>query len=299
MEHHPVEPRAADLVTELEEVLRFQEEPFASLSIYAQWCVMKAARERGVTVLLDGQGADELFGGYPGANGWALRGGGLRTVARALVSERDAADVLRAIGADWAPRAIVRRHRRRSTSSYAPKWVREAAAAVSPSAIATRGFETPLSRELLRQSFQTSLPPLLRYADRNSMAHSREVRLPYLDRRIAEFAFSLPAEFLYREGQTKAILRAAVRGLAPDEILTRRDKVGYEPPQANWLAEQPLVDKISEVLLDGVARSRNLYDTEAIEADARVKRWRDPQGIWRALNLELWLQTLERSRALA
>ena len=60
-----------------------QEEPFGSTSIYAQWCVMRAARDAGVTVLLDGQGADEIFGGYPGSNGWALRSMGPRRASRA------------------------------------------------------------------------------------------------------------------------------------------------------------------------------------------------------------------------
>src|SRR5439155_23895306 len=136
----------------------------------------------------------------------------------------------------------------------------------------------------------TSMPILLRYADRNSMAHGREVRLPYLDRRVAEFALSLPANFLYRDGVTKAVLREAVSGLVPREVLDRRDKVGYETPQAHWLSKPAFVSKICEVLLDPRARGRGLYDTRVIEADARVGRWRDPSGMWRPLNLELWLQ---------
>ena len=69
------------------------------------------------------------------------------------------------------------------------------------------------------------------------MAHSREVRLPFLDRRIAELALSLPALFLYRNGVTKRVLRDAARGHVPESVLARRDKVGFEPPQARWLAE--------------------------------------------------------------
>ncbi len=92
-----------------------------------------------------------------------------------------------------------------------------------------------MRRELLLETFVTSLPTLLRYADRSSMAHSREVRLPYLDRRVAEYAFSLPAAFLCQDGVTKRILRDAVRGLVPESILARRDKIAFEPPQARWL----------------------------------------------------------------
>jgi asparagine synthase (glutamine-hydrolysing) len=122
------------------------------------------------------------------------------------------------------------------------------------------------------------------------MAHSREVRLPFLDRRIAEFALSLPAKFLYRRGVTKAVLREAVRGIVPAEVLARRDKVGFEPPQATWFAEPAFLSTISDVLLDRTARTRGLYDAAAIELDLSSGRWRDPGGIWRALNLELWLR---------
>jgi asparagine synthase (glutamine-hydrolysing) len=125
------------------------------------------------------------------------------------------------------------------------------------------------------------------------MAHSREVRLPFLDRRIAEFALSLPASFVYRNGVTKAVLREAVRNVVPAEVLERRDKVGYETPQAAWLATSAFRSLIAEVLLDPRARGRGLYDTRAVEADVRSERWRDPSGIWRALNLELWLQAFD------
>ncbi|HEV2060657.1 MAG TPA: asparagine synthase (glutamine-hydrolyzing), partial [Solirubrobacteraceae bacterium] len=84
--HHSVEPTPAGLLEDLDELVRDQEEPFGSLSIYAQWCVMKAAREAGVTVLLDGQGADELFGGYEGIGGWTTRALGLRAMARAAAA---------------------------------------------------------------------------------------------------------------------------------------------------------------------------------------------------------------------
>jgi asparagine synthase (glutamine-hydrolysing) len=150
----------------------------------------------------------------------------------------------------------------------------------------------PLRRELGAEAFATSLPELLRYADRSSMAWSRELRLPLLDRRIAEFAFSLPPEFLYSDGASKRILRDVGRGLVPDSVLARRDKIGYEPPQERWLANPRLAAKIGDILLDPEAHSRGLYNANAIEGDVRAGRWRDPKGIWRALNAELWLRLL-------
>jgi asparagine synthetase B (glutamine-hydrolysing) len=150
-----------------------------------------------------------------------------------------------------------------------------------------------MADELLRQTFHSILPALLRHADRNSMAHSREVRLPFLDRRVAEYALSLPPAFLYRDGATKAVLREAVAGIAPAQVLARRDKIGYEPPQAKWFSEPRFVGMISDVLLDRRARTRGWYATDMIEADALAGRWRDPDGVARALSLELWLRAFQ------
>jgi asparagine synthase (glutamine-hydrolysing) len=292
VEHHRVTPDATELVADLDALVRDQEEPFGSLSIYAQWRVNRAAYEAGVTVLLDGQGGDELFGGYAGIAGWALRARGPRASARALVAGGpERRELLTAFGAERLPAAVAHRHRRRLASPYAAAEVVEAAVRLP---VPVPESDSPLRRELLRQSFHTSLPQLLRYADRDSMAHSREVRLPLLDRRIAEFALSAPPEFLVAGGTTKRILRDAVRDLVPDALLARRDKIGFEPPQARWLAHPALQARAREVLLDGAARSRGLYDTAALEADARTGTWRDPAALWHALNLEMWLQAWAR-----
>ena len=200
IEHHAVEPTAAGLLDDLDVLVSAQEEPFGSSSIYAQWCVMRAAREAGVTVLLDGQGADEIFGGYPGSNGWALRSMGTLAVLRGLASgrDRDGCGQGNRLGAPVRPRCATPStragHAVRDSGSCGRCGPRDTRRAVDAD-----GFRGPLARELLRQSFHTSLPQLLRYADRNSMAHSREVRLPFLSRDVAEFGLSLPAGFVYRE----------------------------------------------------------------------------------------------------
>jgi len=292
-EHHSVEPTAAELLDDLDAVVRSQEEPFGSASIYAQWRVMQAAQRAGVTVLLDGQGADELFGGYHGSNGWALRSQGLAGIGRGLRSAADRRAVMLALAAGRVPGVVARRYWRRHMSPYASASIGDAPTHLLRPAVPAEGFRSPMSEELLRQTFHTMLPGLLRYADRDSMAHSREVRLPFLDRRIAEYALSMPAGFLYRDGATKAILREALTGVAPTEVLARRDKVGYEPPQERWFAEPAFVSEISDVLLDPKARARGWYATGSVRADAEAGRWRDPNGIWRALNLELWLNAFQ------
>src|SRR5439155_25642270 len=119
--------------------------------------------------------------------------------------------------------------------------------------------------------------------------------LPFLDRRVAEFALSLPAEFVYRDGRRKYVLREAMRGLVPDRILNRNDKIGFEPPQASWLATPAAQSLVRDVLLDRRARARSLYDVAAIEHDLRAGSWRDHRAVWRALSVELWFRACVES----
>jgi asparagine synthase (glutamine-hydrolysing) len=292
-QHHAVRPSAGDALADLERLVVDHEEPVASLSVYAQWRVNAAAADAGVVVLLDGQGGDELFAGYPFARGYALRSSPPRELARALrrTPAGAAAAIVRSLAAERLPARLRARHRLRLASPYAADALtRSVGHAVEAEAWMREG--SPLRRELVAESFVTSLPLLLRFADRGSMAHSREVRLPLLDRRIAELALALPAHFLLRDGTSKAVLRDAVRGAVPAELLARRDKVGFEPPQGRWLATPEFRKRIGEVLLDRDARRRGLYDTAAIEADLHAGRWRDHAAIWRALNAELWLRSM-------
>src|SRR5439155_5920088 len=193
--------------------------------------------------------------------------------------------------------ALAVRHRLRSASPYASADVARQAAARAVPTVDWAQRRGPLVRELARQAFYTSMPALLRYADRNSMAHSREVRLPFLDHRVAEYALSLPTTFLYSHGTSKRVLREALQGVVPEQILSRRDKVGFQPPQAAWLSSPGGIALARDVLLDDAARSRPFYDTAAIERDLGAGRWRDVDGVWRALSVELWLAVSARDRA--
>jgi asparagine synthase (glutamine-hydrolysing) len=287
-EHHAVEPTASGLIEDLERLVLDHEEPVLSSSVYAQWCVMRAAARADVVVLLDGQGADEAFAGYDGTVGYAILTD--RPVSGLFDSRRR--ELMRCAAARWAPRALVRRYRQRLGSPYAPAELSAAAAALEPPYEPWFARADPLRRELLLQITATSLPGLLRYADRNSMAHSREVRLPFLDRKLVEFVLGLPASFLYAGNETKRVLRRAIRDVVPGSVLARREKIGYETPQSRWLAQPEARERIGTTLLDRDAREREWLEPTAIEADLRRGHWRDDNAIWRALNAELWLRAL-------
>ena len=153
IEHHAVEPKAGELLDDLERLVVSQEEPVGSSSIYAQYRVMRAAHEAGVTVLLDGQGADELFGGYGGVAGWAARSGGPVEVARALSrGGYERRDALLSFGSERLPRGVAIRHRMRMCSPYAAHDAAAAAARVDVPDVDWARERGPLTRELARQA---------------------------------------------------------------------------------------------------------------------------------------------------
>lgn len=288
VEHHPTEPTLETLSHDLTAFVAAQQEPVLKLNQYAQWSVFAAAKAAGVTVLLDGQGADELLAGYILTRGYALRSLGPLAMARAYAREPQTRGPLRlALGRDLMPAGLARRMRGRDGSPYATASAVATGAATLPEEPDWERRRDPLRDELLREAFFVSLPHLLRYGDRNSMAHSREVRLPFLDRRVAELALSLPPGFLIRDGFTKAVLRDAVRDLVPAAVLDRRDKVGFEPPQAQWLGSERGRAWAREVLLDPSARG-GAIDVDAVAADLAAGAWRDPDALWRAMNVQLW-----------
>jgi asparagine synthase (glutamine-hydrolysing) len=216
------------------------------------------------------------------------------------VREPEARGPLRlALARDVMPHAVATRLRRRDASPYASAAAADTGASRRPEEPDWAPDAHPLERQLLREAFFVSLPQLLRYGDRNSMAFSREVRLPFLDRRIAEFALSLPTEFLFDGTLTKRVLRDAVRDLVPAEILARTDKVGFEPPQEQWLQSEAGRSWAAGILLDDRAKASGLFATQTIEADVRAGTWRDPDAVWRAVNVELWRDAFDPARRAA
>lgn len=289
IEHHAVRPEGAGLLDDLDSLVVAQEEPVGSTSIYAQWCVMRSASEAGIRVMLDGQGADEAFAGYRATRGWALRSMDPITALRgAWANPEVAEDLVTAYTSRVAPRALAARYRLRQASPYSPREIARAAARWEAPPPVWRDEGTSLRRELLVQAFRTTLPQLCRYADRDSMAHGVEVRLPFLDYRVVEFGLSASPDLLYRDGVTKRLLRDAARGLVPDAVLDRRDKIGYETPESIWMNEPGMRDRVASALLD--PGSKGTVVRSEIEMDLAHGRWRDPNAIWRALNVELWLR---------
>lgn len=244
-----VEPN--ELARDLDDMILAQGEPFGSTSIYAQYRVFKAAREAGITVTLDGQGADELLGGYngyPGKRVHSLLDQGRLGDAASFLRHwtkwpgRPLSHGLKLVVSDYVNGDLYQRLRQLAGSEMRPGWldwrqleergVRLRFPRVLPDDITGRRLMAELAISVSRRG----LPALLRHADRNSMRFSVESRVPFLTTRIADFLFTLPEEYLISaQGETKHIFRQAMRGIVPDVVLDRRDKIGFATPEQQWL----------------------------------------------------------------
>ena len=145
--------------------------------------------------------------------------------------------------------------------------------------------------ELLQgQTESVSLPSLLRFEDRNSMAHSIEARVPILDHRVVEFAFRLPDELKVNGVETKSLLREAMKGVIPEEVRARRDKVGFRAePRATWMLAERHRDSL---LADRTEYEERWLDSAALRAafDGAARSSDTEFMVWRAINAKLWLR---------
>jgi len=145
-----------------------------------------------------------------------------------------------------------------------------------------------LNGVLYFNTFTHGLEELLRYADRNSMAHGCEVRLPFLDHKLVELVFSLPSHFKIREGWTKWLLRKTTEKKLPAEIVWRKNKVGFEPPQQEWMQDK----KIQEVIQEAKKKlvTEKILQPTALAKDIKPAPAYDTENYdWRYLMAGLYL----------
>jgi asparagine synthase (glutamine-hydrolysing) len=285
-------------VDKLRSVVRQQDEPFGSTSIAAQWFVFEAARREGMKVMLDGQGADEVLGGYHGyfpvIASYLLRKRRLLTYARFHQAHKELLGKapLPLLHTVWSLIPTPARRRVAEGSVPLPPGARLMSAEMKEMARREYRPDPPGSlQDLLQgQTESISLPSLLRYEDRNSMAHSIEARVPILDHRIVEFAFALPDELKIQGVETKYVLREAMRGLVPEDIRARKDKIGFRAePKATWA----LAERHRDALLDNRTEyEERWFDRRALAAalDGSDRSTETEFMVWRYINAKLWLR---------
>ncbi|MDO8542561.1 MAG: asparagine synthase (glutamine-hydrolyzing) [Opitutaceae bacterium] len=300
---HHVVPDADSLLRELDQLVWHQDEPFGSTSIYAQWCVFALARKHGVPVMLDGQGADEALGGYHGYFGPRLAG--LLRQGRWGTFQREAAAVrslhaqtlsmqLRMLANELLPPSCVERLRRLAGRTVrSPAFldlVKLGAEPLGPHD-GSVDLRDPVRSLGHAQLTALSLPMLLRFEDRDSMAHSVEARLPFLDYRLVEFCLGLPEDFKLSAGWTKRVLREGMRGRLPETVRLRRDKLGFATAEEVWMRERHRPEFL-QLVDDAIALSGGILTAAARRKAERMLAGVEPFSflVWRFISFGAWIR---------
>lgn len=301
---HFTYPTHQEFLEDLDQIVWHQEEPFGSTSIFAQWSVFKLVQSKGVKVVLDGQGPDEMMGGYlPLVQEFykdlLVRKEIYGYLRESWLHNRRYAQPL----STWAPLQLVSRlqrywtHAIRQVSTHVPNWL-------STSMVQTYGSDSqfqanrkllPFGKEehfqnvLYQLTFYNNLPTLLKYEDRNSMAFSVEARVPFLDHRLVEFIFTLPAALKIHRGYTKYVLREAMADILPEKIRWRTGKLGFATPEKSWqesvlntLVKEAIRDEALHLFIDPKNTLAYLETIKSVDSRSSIP--------WRLINLSRWLK---------
>lgn len=241
---------------ELPQVIWHQDSPIPTTSIYAQWCVFKEASKH-VKVMLDGQGADEIFGGYHMYYG--LRYASLLRRLKLLTLIRE--------------------------SLKTPPASRYVAFGTMATHLRTKMYDYQID-----QITKTMLPALLHWEDRDSMAHSVEARVPFLDEHLVSHALTLREDEKVFNGLTKCDLRMAMRGIIPEEIRMRKDKIGFAAPEAQWFTQNR--DDFYEWSMFAMLTSGSLLTQEVKNNCNDILKLKKPYNslVWRVMTFGIWKQ---------
>ncbi|RYY62910.1 MAG: asparagine synthase (glutamine-hydrolyzing) [Chitinophagaceae bacterium] len=292
LNQHLVQVTADDLVDGWQRFTHHQEEPVSSASAFAQYKVFEKAGQENIRVLLDGQGADETLAGYHKYYKWYWqelfqkrklgRSGELAAAREKGITESfGVKNIIASLFPDLASVVLERQYLLHALQQedLHPEFIR----LQSREAYYTTPEMHSLNGYLHFNTCVHGLEELLRYADRNSMAFGREVRLPYLNHDLVEFIFRLPSEYKIRQGWTKWILRQSADSRLPKEISWRRDKTGFEPPQKTWMADPRVKDMIRharEILV-----KENVLHPSTLDRAIKDKAAYEPENFdWRYLS---------------
>ncbi len=305
---HLVRVSEQDLVHDLEELVYVLDQPFGSTNMYAQYLIYQLSRQNGIKVVLDGQGADELMAGY--SHFYVVLLTSLlhhhnpcrlaRFLWRASRKQPafNATTVLFQSLLNTLPLALQNACRDALGHAVCPRWINSrwlSSHAVQLQPEADIRPNTGLRHSLYRSLMTESLPMLLRWQDRNSMAHSVESRVPFLTASLAQFIFRLPDDYLItNDGTRKAVLRSSMQGLVPSSILCRRDKVAFGSPMRGWLSR--LIPWVDRVLDSDVVHEIRAFDVGGLQRSwQEVTQGRRPMDdrVWRWISLIKWVMRFD------
>jgi asparagine synthase (glutamine-hydrolysing) len=303
---HVITPSSNALRESLTKIIYHQDFPFPSTSIFAQWCVFEKASIEGVKVMLDGQGADEVLGGYHSFLKMRVYSLFRQCKFFELIKEMNALKSLHGYGLKFTIESIIlgllptflERLIRKilKLNNGEPQYFNYTMPNKNLRSYKKYGIKNvhDLSRDQISRS---NLPMLLRFEDRNSMAHAIEARVPFLDYRIVELALRSPEDQLVSGGKTKNILRLAMKDRLPREISNRHDKMGFVTPEEVWLKDN---SKEFIVLMNEFVRECHpiLKPEIAKDFESFCEGKSSYNGAyWRAISLGLWRRQFKVSMA--
>jgi asparagine synthase (glutamine-hydrolysing) len=270
-------PDGRALLDDVRNLLYMNDEPFASLTLYSQYCVMREASKQ-VKVVLDGQGADELLAGYIAYQYCHIKG--LTQKGHLFAACEELAGTIRhhrAFLKYLIQQVFARKSRRSLLKGHVMPFYR---------------YKGSLDQALYEDLVAKNLPYLLHWEDRTSMAFSLEARVPYLDYRLVEFVASLPQDQKIRKGITKFVLRKAIKGLVPEKIRCRMDKKGFSTPEEVWMKNE-LREEMLRIFQSDSFQQRSYWDASAVVQD--YQKFLDGKilyssELWRFACVELWLR---------
>jgi asparagine synthase (glutamine-hydrolysing) len=299
---HKIHATPGELMSEFEQLSYVQDLPSGSTSLYAQYCVFRAAQQSGIKVMLDGQGADEMLGGYP-----YFRGARLASLIRQAKWSEAQQFFARVSRWPGMSRVSLLQHacdhlfsplmkaslRKLAGKDLVPPWLNRAwfqKHGVVPH-LSRAGFSSRhvVHEKMCHELFE-HLPTLLRYEDRNSMAFSIESRVPFLTPELVDFVLSLPEDYIIgSDGMSKAVFRRAMRGIVPKAVLERKDKIGFSTPERSWLSSSG--SWVQQLFDHEVAADIPAFHLDIVNRDwDAMKKGRKPFSfeVWRCLNLISW-----------
>jgi asparagine synthase (glutamine-hydrolysing) len=298
---HYVYPDAGTLFEALDAIAWHQDEPFGSTSIFAQWRVFELAARAGVKVMLDGQGADEQLAGYEAFSAARFTGLARSLRLELLWSEIDATRAVQGHSAMWAFKHVMDGVLPGPARHLARRWAGKASAEpgwLEPRALRARprdpfreseGAARSVQELSVRQLMRTNLQMLLHWEDRDSMAHSIEARVPFLDHRLVEFVVGLPDELKLSQGLTKRVLRDAMKGVLPESVRMRTDKLGFVTPEERWVrSEAP--ETFKAAAREAISASDSIFTRHAETLVDDIVEGRAPfsHTLWRVISFGRW-----------
>ena len=301
---HRTYPDVERVLEELDHFTWQMDEPITSTSHYAQWCVYRAAKQSGLTVMLDGQGSDEQLAGYTEFFDLmfielvrSFRFIRLEKEIRLFNERRKTAFYhsgwryrLELLLRAYTPDAVKRYRRKKQVAAVGPYTAEQMR---SPEILRlSESFDIKRPRAYIYGQLFRTLAVLLHYGDRNSMAFSIESRLPFLDYRLVEAIFAMPLSHKIRNGLTKRVMRAAMRGVMPDLITDRISKLGFTTPEEDWMRDHP--EKFREMIAAAADRLSPLLDRQRTldwyDEIWRTDRFRECHVIWRIISAARWAE---------